>query len=301
MDSLKSLMDKKQYDLVLKLTNNSTDPTHLFYRISAFLALGKGEESLNTIINNRKILESDLSILIKVHIEILCLLNRFDEAYVELKYYENLPYVSQQIEEILREMPNYIRQEERKSFSSKEMDDEHVKKLIRSKEMNDVIIALDVIRERGIEHFLEDLKYLMINHEHQSIRSFSLLVLVQKKLNQLVDFKHIDKIIQVNPSLVNPPFVGDKFNGLVRKLSIDFNNPSLSENATQILSTYLMFIYPDELSRDDEVIIEALYQISSKYLQSKSEDLLTRCEKKNLDVEEVQHLIDDINFALENF
>lgn len=301
MDSLKSLMDKKQYDLVLKLTNNSTDPTHLFYRISAFLALGKGEESLNTIINNRKILESDLSILIKVHIEILCLLNRFDEAYVELKYYENLPYVSQQVEEILREMPNYIRQEERKSFSSKEMDDEHVKKLIRSKEMNDVIIALDVIRERGIEHFLEDLKYLMINHEHQSIRSFSLLVLVQKKLNQLVDFKHIDKIIQVNPSLVNPPFVGDKFNGLVRKLSIDFNNPSLSENATQILSTYLMFIYPDELSRDDEVIIEALYQISSKYLQSKSEDLLTRCEKKNLDVEEVQHLIDDINFALENF
>lgn len=301
MDSLKSLMDKKQYDLVLKLTNNSTDPTHLFYRISAFLALGKGEESLNTIINNRKILESDLSILIKVHIEILCLLNRFDEAYVELKYYENLPYVSQQVEEILREMPNYIRQEERKSFSSKEMDDEHVKKLIRSKEMNDVIIALDVIRERGIEHFLEDLKYLMINHEHQSIRSFSLLVLVQKKLNQLVDFKHIDKIIQVNPSLVNPPFVGDKFNGLVRKLSIDFNNPSLSENATQILSTYLMFIYPDELNRDDEVIIEALYQISSKYLQSKSEDLLTRCEKKNLDVEEVQHLIDDINFALENF
>ena len=35
MDSLKTLMDKKQYDLVIKLTENSNDSIALFYRLSA--------------------------------------------------------------------------------------------------------------------------------------------------------------------------------------------------------------------------------------------------------------------------
>ena len=47
MDSLKTLFDKKQYDLVLKITETSKDAQSLFYRISALLALGKSEEALD--------------------------------------------------------------------------------------------------------------------------------------------------------------------------------------------------------------------------------------------------------------
>ena len=61
MDSLKSLMDKRQYELVLKLTENSIDPTYLFYRISALLALGKPQESLKCIEDNRVLLQKDLN------------------------------------------------------------------------------------------------------------------------------------------------------------------------------------------------------------------------------------------------
>ena len=46
MDNLKSLLDSKQYDLVLKLTETSTSSNDLFYRISAFIFLGKYEEAL---------------------------------------------------------------------------------------------------------------------------------------------------------------------------------------------------------------------------------------------------------------
>ena len=85
MDSLKSLMDKRQYDLVIKLTEDSQDMNYLFYRISALLATGKGEEALSVIKKNREILQGDLPLLMKIHIEILCLLNNFDEAYEEVK------------------------------------------------------------------------------------------------------------------------------------------------------------------------------------------------------------------------
>ena len=236
MDNLKSLMDKKQYDLVIKLTENSTDRTYLFYRISAFLALGKADECLQVIENNREELEKDLSILVKIHIEILCIVGRFEDAYKELERYKNLPYVSQQVEELLNELPKYIRDEERKAFSGREMSEEQVKKLLHSSEMNDVIIALDLVRERDINKYLEDLKWLMVNHSLQSIRSFSLFVLVQKKVDGVFKFKHIDKIIEVNPKELIPPFVGEPFNSLVKRLSVEFNNPSVGENAIQILS-----------------------------------------------------------------
>ncbi len=301
MDSLKSLMDKKQYELVIKLTENATDSTSLFYRISAFLALGKANESLACIDQNRQLLEGDLLLLIRIHIEILCILGKFDEAYQELKHYESLPYVSQQVEEILRGMPEYIRSEERKAFSSKEMSDEMVKKMLRSDDMNDNIIALDIVRERDIHSFMNDLRWLMVNHHLQSIRSFSLLILVQKEIDGIFKFQHVDKLIEVNPSKLEPPFVGEPFNSVTKKTSVDFNNPSLSDNAIQILSTYIMFIYPDQIAFEEEEIIEALYQISSEYLQSKKEDLSIRCKEKNLDQEKVQELIDDINFALKNF
>ena len=49
MDSLKSLIDQKNYDLVIKLTETSTSSTDLFYRISAFICLGKYEEALFVI------------------------------------------------------------------------------------------------------------------------------------------------------------------------------------------------------------------------------------------------------------
>ena len=301
MDSLKSLMDKKQYELVIKLTENSEDSTYLFYRISAFLALGQPLESLKVILEKRSILEKDLSILIKVHIEILCILSKFDDAYKEMEYYKNLPYVSQQVEELLASLPNYIREEERKAYSGKEMSDEQVKKLLRSPEMNDAIIGLDIVREREISKFLEDLKWLMVNHHLQSIRSFSLFVLVQKGFSGTFKFKHIDKIIDVTPTELTPPFVGEPFNSLVKRLSVELKDPALSENAIQILSTHIMYIYPDQIPYTNDEIIEALYQISSTYLHSKKEELKDRCFNKGLDIDKVQELIDDINISLENF
>ena len=302
MDSLKTLMDKKQYDLVLKLTENSQDPTYLFYRVSALLATGKAEESLKTITDNRLILESNLAILVRVHLEILCLLGRFEEAYQELKHYEELPYVSQQVEEILRAMPKYIRDEERKSFGSKEMDNEQVIELLRSDNMDDVIIGLDIVRDREVRDFVHELKWLMCNHNLQSMRSFALLILVQKKYDQEVAFKHIDEIINVVPSELEPPFVGEDFNHLVKRLSLDFNNPSLSDNATQILSTYIMYIYPKKYEDSEDEMVEALYEISSSYLHNtENGDLASRCQLKKIDIGRVEELIGKINEALEQF
>ena len=114
MDSLKSLLDAKKYDLVLKLTQGSADKNDLFYRIAAYIGLAQYENALYVIQDHQAILEANLVALIPAHIELLCVLQRFEQAQAILEYYSNLPYQSQAVEEILRKMPEVIKKEEEK-------------------------------------------------------------------------------------------------------------------------------------------------------------------------------------------
>ena len=302
MDSLKSLMDRKDYELVIKLTENSQDINYLFYRISAFLALGKGERALSTIKHNRKILEGDLSLLIKIHIEILCLLNNFDEAFEELRYYENLPYVSQQVEEVLREMPKFIREEEKKSVASRELSNDELAKRLASNDQEVVLPALDLLRDRDVNMFMPAVEKIMVKFPKQSIRSFALLLLVQKKIDRDVAFNHMGETIAIKPSKLEPPFIGSEFNDFLRELQKELKDPAANENAIQILSSYIIYTYPIKLEVSYAVLIEALRAIAFEYLQNSGEIALSeRCSQKRIDEKEVRELIHRIKECVEDF
>jgi len=302
MDNLKTLMDKKDYDLVLKLTETATDNNSLFYRISAFLGSGKSKEALAVIETNQKTLESNLSILIKIHVEILCLLNRFDDARKQLKYYENLPYESQIVEEILREMPKLIDTEEKKITSFKSISNEEIIKNLASNNENDVLIALDMIRDKDGLYFLPYIKKVLVNFPKQSIRSFALLLLVQKEIDREVEFKSIDKIIKVNPKHLIPPFVGDNFNNLLSKMQLEYKDPSLSEHAIQILSSYLLYIYPSNVEESEDILLSALYIVALDFMKMRTEDSVKYIANiKNQSETEINKLADKIDKALEDF
>lgn len=302
MDNLKSLMDRKEYELVVQLTKDTQDVTYLFYRISALLALGRGEEALKTIKNNRKILENDLLLLMKVHIEILCLLGKFDEAHEEVEYYKNLPYVSQQVEELLKELPKLVREEEKKAFASKELSNLELKKRLKSQDQNTVLPAIDMVRDRDINFFLEDIQEIMVSFPKQVIRSFALLLLVQKQVDKELDFMHVDKLIKVNPSKLEPPFIGEEFNSFVRTMQNEIRNPSINQDAVQILSSYIIYMYPEKLSIPYPVLIEALRKISEEYLRIEGESSLEqRCQEKGIKLEEVEELIRRIKDVMEDF
>ena len=302
MDNLKTLMDRKDYEMVIKLTENTSDMNFLFYRISAFLAMGKGQDALSCIQVNRQILQHDMSLLVKIHIEILCLLGMFDEAYKELEYYKNLPYVSQEVEELLRDMPNFIREEEKKLYLSKELNEEKLKEKLKSKEQSDVLAALDLVRNKDVNHFLSEIQNIMINFPKQVVRSFALLLLVDKKLNLIVKFNHLGEIVNVNPAKLEAPFIGDEFNKFLRNMQTEFKNPAVSQDTVQILSSYIIYIYPEKVTTNYPVLMEALRNISYKYLRIEDEYTLEqRCEMKNLDVDEVKDLIQRINDSLNDF
>lgn len=301
MDNLKTLMDKKDYELVIKLTNSSQDINDLFYRISAFLAMGKPNEALKVINEHQYILENDLSILVKVHIEILCLLGKFDEARNELKYYENLPYQSQVVEETLRAMPDVIRQEEKKASSFHYLSEDEVIEKLRSKDNNDVLMALDIIKGRDVFTYLKDIYHVMTNNKDQLIRSFALLLLVQKEVDREVKFNHDGHIIIVNPKKLTPPFQGDNFNAFVKLIQMKFKDASLAQNAISILSTYILYIYPENLDHVDvNITLGALYIVCKEYMQDPIKNIKRYAEEEGLDDLDLEAAVERINKSLQD-
>lgn len=304
MDSLKTLIEKRQYDLVIKLTENSQDSLSLLYRLTAFVAVGQNDEALNLIKTKRDYLKDRLSLLIKFHIEILCLLGRFDEAYDELKVYEEMPYESQEVEEVLRAMPEYIRNAEKESYKRHHVDEEEIYKRLMSNQDDDVLFALDQIKDLKIDNYLLAILKIIKSYPKQIVRTYALLLLVANKYDKEINFLYFDKLEKVNPAKLDQPFIIDGFkdiNDLSYTLQSVYHDPSIAQNALHLISSYLLYIYPKTLKLNKEEIIVVFGYLSKRLLKIDESDLEEVCLAKNLDYEKVISEMKAINEALNNF
>ena len=292
MDSLKSLIDQKKYDLVIKLTETSTTSNDLFYRISAFIFLGKYEDALYVIQDHQKTLESNLVALINAHINLLCALNRFEQAYSALNYYSNLPYQSQIVEETLRKMPEVISKEEKKQSSIKYYDDDQLSEMLTSKVDENVLLALDVIKSRDILSFLPELSKILLNYPRETIKSYTLMLLVQKEVDRKLQINKGGKILEINPKYINPPFSNPVFNEVVRYFDHSLKNLSLSQTATQLFSQYCIYLYPEELDKDPKLYCLVFYDLASEYMASPLDagEINSICETDNIKLSDYELL-----------
>lgn len=303
MDSLKTLMDKKEYDLVLKLTENSQDALALFYRLSALVATSRVTEALMMIEQKKQILMSKPTILMKFHIEILCLLGKFDEAYEALAFYQEQPYESQETEELLRSLPKYIREQEKNTYQRREVGQDEIREKLLSKNNEEVLSALDAVRSQPLDSFLLPILNILKTYPNQMVRAFALLLLVAKKYDKKVSFLHFNKIIEVTPSSLMEPFFVPNV-GNLEKISALFQNsfhdPSVASNAINILSSYLIYIYPEQLPYNEDQLVVIFAYLSKELLHISDNNLDVMCEKHGLDLEETQEEINKIKAHIAN-
>ena len=303
MDSLKSLIDQRKYDLVIKLTETSTSANDLFYRISAFICLGKYEDALYVIQDHQKTLETNLASLINAHINLLCALNRFEQAYTVLDYYSNLPYQSQVVEEVLRKMPTIIETEEKKQNTIKYYDDDQIINLLKSKSDEEVLMALDIIKNRDVLSFLPEISELLLNHPRETIKSYTLMLLAKKELDRNLKMNKKGKIIEINPKYLIPPFNGAIFNETVRYFDSQFKDTTISQTATQLLSQYCIYIYPHNLDKSPSLYALAFYIIANTYANNELtiDQVKELAEAQKINFVELDSLINEIKEVLLDF
>lgn len=302
MDSLKTLIDKKNYELVIKLTENTEVPTDLFYRIAALVALNKPLEALQVIENHRRILETQLPILIKIEIELLVTLNRYDEAKKKLTYYGELPYFSQEVEERLKSLSLFIAKNEKDSFSHHGLEEEKIHEYLRSSKEELVLAGLQNLKDRELSSYIEDIQLIMLKGNKQAVRSFALMTLVDKKWSEKVRFYHEDAVIEVVPKDLKPPFATLELKEVIQKMTERYKDPVIINNSINVLSSYIIYTYPNRVDFDYEEMLEALLEISIRYLEIKTfPSLQERCFKKHLDMNKILKIIEKLEKALSQF
>ena len=287
MDNLESLFEKKEYDLIIDLTKDSRDPKELLMRISCFIIKGKVDEALDEIEKNQPIIETKYLLrLMKVHFELLLSKKLFDEARVELRHYENLPYVSQEVEEFLREMKDRIEEEAHPKSHQKFELDEIYDILEKETEMSKVSQVLFSLKNYNLNIYIDSLKiFLKRSDVHPNFRTYALMVLIDEKYNEEVEFLSRNGLIKINPTKITPPFTSKEFNETCKLITEKSNHDvSMIETALHLFNCYIIDTYPEDIYKVGlEKLSSAFIRIAESYLNkllsSIDEEIIKLAEK----------------------
>lgn len=269
MDNLKSLFEKGQYKLIIKLTENSKQPIDVFLRLLSFVSLGDDNNALQTIENNREVLEKNYpEKVIKIHFELLLKNRYFDEAKIVLKHYENLPYISQNVEEILRKIPDDI--EELKSFENSKVysPDDIETILLNSSDNNEIGEVIFSLKNYNLNLYKDALKdFIKRSDVHPNFRTYGLLIFVENNLDENIDFLKDGKIMAINPKKLPKPFTDKAYGTLCEKIYYKtVKNISLQETALHLLNCYIIDTYPKQLEENNiEIMADAFVALSNEY------------------------------------
>ena len=293
MHKLEQLLRNNQFELVIKLTENTEDFDELIYRIDAFRSLKLPEEVLKVIESHHEVLDDDLLYTLPMHIGTLIDLRRFKEAREAFEYYSNLPYQSQEVEEMLRAYPRYIDREEMRSKSkSSSMSDDELMDMLENEDDYEVMTALDMIRtSRNIDNFLTEFAHLLVSKRRDHIRGMALVILISKNVNR--DFEYLDwngnKIV-VNPSKLVDPFLDKMFQQAYMRIQND-NDVTFVQIANQVMIYLVMGACPHPIDDSSEMIYGAIYIVTKETLKQ-SVEVEQYAKTNHLDPKRLQFLVD---------
>ncbi|MFA5421272.1 MAG: hypothetical protein WC344_00555 [Bacilli bacterium] len=302
MDSLKTLIEKKQYALVLELTKDSLDVDSISYRIAAYLGLGKLEDALLLIEEHKSDFKDGIFNIMKVHFEVLFTLQKYDRAYQELKYYQNLPYISQEVEEYLNGADLMIRHHERKQRLDKKLSKEEINRILNS-ENDDVVLlaALNDIREYKMSEFYQVIIHFLKRQDaHSHVRTYALFLLVSDGYDKTVSFDKNDKNYKVVPKDLEPPFMNSQYDAILRRLETIAKDPSVSEVANSLLNELIIILYPDNIfSSPSELLIGALLVLAYEHLQI-APDIADLASNLNISINDLMVFVQKLQKNLES-
>ena len=90
-------------------------------------------------------------------------------------------------------------------------------------------------------------------------------------------------------------------NAVTLAMQKEFRDPTVVQNALQTLSSYLLYIYPDDFKLERNETIIVFGYIAKKLLQIDTSDLEDVCKQKGLDYSKINNLISEISEELNNF
>ena len=239
------------------------------------MILGKELDAINFINSNLDSLFKTYPLkTMNAHFELLLKNKLYKDAYKALDIYENKPYVSQEVEEFMRDMKIRISEAEHPTQKAISGIDEVIEVLEKSTSNAELARVLFSLKEYNFSMYKDALMKVTSNvNVHPSLRTYALIVMVENHLDQDVNFIQGKLMKSVNPSKLTPPFVNKAHQELVKLIhNHSMNDITLESTANQLLSYYTMDIYPEMIKEENiELDAKAFVALAKQYLSSPSE------------------------------
>ena len=266
-----------KYQQIINKLKDTKNNDELFILLNAYINEKLYEDAIKLIENNSQLVKEKPLHIIKLHIELLLSLELFDEASIAYKKYLELPYISQEVEEYLKEIPSLIEERKdvnkNKTYTIDEIDEILTSHYDQGKIM-DVLFSLD---NYNILKLLTPIEIFLLRKDvHPSLRTYALISLVSNNISTPVQILKDGKKITVVPNKLKPPFCDDNFKKVIKYIESElYKDPSIQQIAFQLLNNYVLDCYPDDVLNDVDLneFCLALTSLAKDYLSIANDDV----------------------------
>ncbi len=266
-----------KYQQIINKLKDTKNNDELFILLNAYINEKLYEDAIKLIENNSQLVKEKPLHIIKLHIELLLSLELFDEASIAYKKYLELPYISQEVEEYLKEIPSLIEERKdvnkNKTYTIDEIDEILTTHYDQGKIM-DVLFSLD---NYNILKLLTPIEIFLLRKDvHPSLRTYALISLVSNNISSPVQILKDGKKITVVPNKLKPPFCDDNFKKVIKYIESElYKDPSVQQIAFQLLNNYVLDCYPDDVLNDVDLneFCLALTSLAKDYLSIANDDV----------------------------
>ncbi|MCD8204207.1 MAG: hypothetical protein LUC16_00040 [Coprobacillus sp.] len=304
LDNLDSLLEKGQYDLIIKLTEGASDVDSLFPRLLSLYAtaeMGKAERLIDQYYD---VLKADLPLLIKISIESLMAANMFDVARNRLQFYSSKPYESQEVEELLKLYPEKIKEAEiafYKGSGEKKSMEEMEKILQSSTKDEEVLSVITTLEKEEVKEFTPLLTEIVASYPTFSVRIYALLSLISNGVNAPMTFldkdRHKVTLTSADYARLNS---SEELEELTYQLNEKLDDPSLVNVAMSLYPIYVLYYFPSVMESDSLVLGAALEVVAHEYMGEEA-DMESIISKWGVDPERLTLVSAQVKKASDNF
>jgi len=306
MSDLNKLFLDKKYKEIIDLTKDSKDYSSLAFRINAFINLNDIKSAINVIkTNNDIIYNNDPIKCMNLHFELLIEDKNYLDAYKALEFYKEKPYISQKVEEFLKEVPNRISYKEQRNAIDEMINDEDKVNNVLKKESEPAVL-LNVIyslKQYDINPYLDSLIFLLTrDNVTDECKAMDAFLLIYKKINKELKINIHQKEYKFNPSKTISPFADKRFASIKDRIGLlTSKEPSLGGVAITLLNQYALNSFLNNtFDSDTDLMAIAFVSIAKRYLKEKEDSIKEFILKNNADIDTINALTERYNKIINN-
>lgn len=303
MSRLDELLKQQNYTEIIKLYAHSNDIEEMFSYALSLAILNQTKEANEYFIKHNDVLISQPVRLINSHVNTYLYVNDFLNAKKVVEYYEDKPYISQEVEECFINVKNKIIEAEKRSLKTSEIDVATIRKYLSSK--NDSLIqkAIMKMRDYKINTFINELRDILIDSSLKaSTRMLTIMLLKIENYNGVLDFFYFikNKIINIDLNkieLINYQTYSLRFNDLISSI----NNSSIQDTFLSYLQTFDMMFFPLKCPYKDEAIFYAILLYCYELYGQDKEEINNKIKSSNIKKEEIEEITSLLNNQIKEF